>query len=373
MYNIYLYFLIIILISIIYTSLVKNNTSFLINNKYIINSKYNQLNGLRGILAISVIFHHSIIMYNYYIHGRWEIPQSDFYTLLGQISVSLFFIITGFLFGFKIFNNKFKIKQFVVSRIIRIIPLQILSVFIVFLVIFTIDNFALKTNINDLVYSFISWITYSVKLINQNHNSFVIETVYWTLVYEWKFYLFLPILFFIKNKFIKNKYLFLLFLSVIAIIDSKVYIALFVFGIITSFLIINKIKINSKLIDLIGFLSLLFLFIFFETAYNLYACLLLFLLFLSIIYGNIFKVILNIKILNYFGHISYSMYLLHNIIIFVLFYLIDNYYKSIINISNYEYWVIVFLIINFTLIISFQTYKYVEYRFYYKYKKKENK
>src|SRR5689334_15646159 len=56
------------------------------------------LDGLRGFAAISVFAFHVVVANGFMTTGQWAPPASGFYALLGPASVSLFFMITGFLF-----------------------------------------------------------------------------------------------------------------------------------------------------------------------------------------------------------------------------------------------------------------------------------
>jgi tRNA A-37 threonylcarbamoyl transferase component Bud32 len=56
------------------------------------------IDGLRGYLAFGVFVHHSIITWIFLRTGVIDFPPSNFYSMLGQGSVALFFMITGFLF-----------------------------------------------------------------------------------------------------------------------------------------------------------------------------------------------------------------------------------------------------------------------------------
>jgi peptidoglycan/LPS O-acetylase OafA/YrhL len=356
------YFILFSLLIFIYT-LVDKKIYF---TKNMIESRYPQLDGLRGVLTISVAMHHSIIMYFYFIHKGWVVPPSNFYTLLGQASVILFFMITGFLFGFKIFKDEFKIKSFFISRIRRIVPLHIFSVFLAFFVIFSIDSFTLNVGILELFQTVLKWLRYKTVVINNNDYSSVIETVYWTLLVEWKFYIVLPLLFFIRKKIFKINFLFIMFLILLYAITLDIKILMFLVGIISSYLVITNISFNKNILDIIGVSSILLVFIFIEDAYNFITVILLSLFFISILFGNIFKSILSNKIIMFLGQISYSIYLLHNIVVFVIFYLINQYYLPINKINNIEYWFIIFLIMNTTIILSSVTYKYIEHKFYHR-------
>ncbi len=56
------------------------------------------LDGLRGFLALAVFFHHAAIYHRFLLDGVWALPPSRFYALLGPVGVSVFFMITGYLF-----------------------------------------------------------------------------------------------------------------------------------------------------------------------------------------------------------------------------------------------------------------------------------
>lgn len=60
--------------------------------------RHSPLDGIRGILALSVFSHHFFKNYFFQTTGRWQSPNIDFFTNLGSVPVSLFFLITGYLF-----------------------------------------------------------------------------------------------------------------------------------------------------------------------------------------------------------------------------------------------------------------------------------
>ena len=59
-------------------------------------SRYASIDGLRGYLAFGVFVHHAIITLIFLRTGVFDFPPSNFYSQLGQGSVALFFMITGF-------------------------------------------------------------------------------------------------------------------------------------------------------------------------------------------------------------------------------------------------------------------------------------
>lgn len=82
------------------------------------------LDGLRGFLALAVFVHHATVTYGYVRTGVWQAPPSRFYTLIGQVGVSLFFMTTGYLFWTKLLEKKGKMNwpAVFVGRFFRIAP-----------------------------------------------------------------------------------------------------------------------------------------------------------------------------------------------------------------------------------------------------------
>jgi peptidoglycan/LPS O-acetylase OafA/YrhL len=88
------------------------------------------IDGLRGWLALGVFFTHVALMYAYNVSGAWEAPASAFYRLTGEIAVSLFFMITGFLFWTRALRggDAFDAAALYRSRLRRIVPMYLVSV-----------------------------------------------------------------------------------------------------------------------------------------------------------------------------------------------------------------------------------------------------
>ncbi len=336
--------------------------------KNVENSKFIQLDGLRAFLALSIVYHHSIIAYSYFITGEWSSPGSNFYALLGPISVSMFFMITGFLFGFKLFQDEFNIKYFLGSRIRRIVPLYLFSVFILVFIVFYINDFILKEDFVLLLENILRWASFKFAHftpINQDPRVFEIQSVYWTLKWEWKFYIALPFLFLLRKTFFKDKNI--LFISVLLVIFffyKYIFVFLFLLGVLASVLYIEKVYINKIILNTLGIISLVIIFSFYNTTYLKVPAILTAILFYSIVLSNNFAYILNGKIFRYFGTISYSIYLLHNMVVFIIFYIINIYYKSIASINIIEYGIVVFIVVVITSITSMFTYKFIEHKFY---------
>lgn len=157
--------------------------------------------GLRGILALSVFFHHGNIYYNFRKTGVWSYPTSYFYGQLGSVSVTLFFFISGFLFWSKLIKCQGKIHfiSFFRNRIRRIVPVAYFSIAIITWIALYETDFQLRVSFLEFMKSIgqrlIFGLSLSVMNINGFKNSFLINAgVFWTLFYEWLFYLSLPLL-----------------------------------------------------------------------------------------------------------------------------------------------------------------------------------
>ena len=91
------------------------------------NSRFASIDGLRGYLAFGVFIHHSIITWIFLSTGKIDLPPSNFYSQLGQGSVALFFMITGFLFWDRLLTQgrQHDWLAFAVSRLFRLYPLYL--------------------------------------------------------------------------------------------------------------------------------------------------------------------------------------------------------------------------------------------------------
>ncbi|EON2365503.1 acyltransferase family protein, partial [Shigella flexneri] len=78
----------------------------------------NQIDGMRGFLAIFVLIHHAAIWNGYLSSGVWEAPSSNLLANLGQVGVSFFFMITGYLFFSKIISGDQDWTRLYVSRLL---------------------------------------------------------------------------------------------------------------------------------------------------------------------------------------------------------------------------------------------------------------
>ena len=101
-------------------------------------ARLSALDGLRGFLALSVFFHHAAIYHDRLIDGSWKLPPSNFYTLLGQVGVAMFFMITGYLFWDRVVRTEGRPDwtSLYVGRVFRIGPLYLFATVTMLAIVF---------------------------------------------------------------------------------------------------------------------------------------------------------------------------------------------------------------------------------------------
>ena len=85
-------------------------------------NRFKSLDGLRGFLALFVLSHHSLYWYERISTGNWSM-SSILYENLGKCSVSMFFMLSSFLFFGKILDSKDRPidwERFAIGRFFRI-------------------------------------------------------------------------------------------------------------------------------------------------------------------------------------------------------------------------------------------------------------
>ena len=152
------------------------------------------IDGLRGYLALLVMVHHFAIYLLLSIEGGdWRDVKVAVLDNFGAGSVTLFFMITGALFFPKtwtgIGGNDWRAMY--ISRVFRILPLQVVTVTIIALIALTRVGFVIGDTWISFPARFALWLTsYSQPILfgyrgTASINAFVL----WSLWVEWKFYL----------------------------------------------------------------------------------------------------------------------------------------------------------------------------------------
>lgn len=352
-------------------------TAFLLKSNYKIQyskGRYDTIDGLRGFLAIGVFIHHTSVWYDFLEDGIWGLPPSNFYSQLGQTSVSLFFMITSFLFVSKLLNakdGKFDWKYFFVSRLLRLVPMYYVSVAIMIFIIMYITQWQLQQiQVSDFIVSLFHWGLFTIyktpNINNAGYTSVVNAGVVWSLQYEWLFYFFLPLLGAIILKH-KPKFIYLI-IAVVFIVSfyqfrkiNYYFIYAFMGGGLAPVLLKYtnwKSKMNHIYSSAIV-LSCLFLLLLYNNISNVYCTLLITIVFTLIAMGcSVFGVLKNAT-LKFLGEICYSTYLLHGILLYTVFDFGFG-FNTLRKYSLLEYYLVTFSITPALVVLSYFGFKYIE-------------
>lgn len=341
--------------------------------KFDFDKRKSTIDGLRGFLAVFVFIHHFIVWYFYISRGRWDIFDSNIFRSLGHTSVTIFFMITGYLFFTKIKNNKnINWTKLLKSRVRRIVPLYLVVIISVFSIVAIKTNFHLKVTERELLVQISQWILFTFptapNINNYGATSFIVAGVTWSLVYEWFFYFSLPLISFLSGGKVQFRYILTSVLLILIFIYSdlhKVHVLSFLIGCIAT------IEIRSaKLLSFIkgGFSSTLIILLIASPAILSPETQSPFVIFLSgaaffaIAQGNPIFGILNLKSSKMLGEISYSIYLVHGIILFLIMPSLAEHKGMIL--TPTVYLVIGVVISLLLMVVTNITYRFIEKRFH---------
>jgi peptidoglycan/LPS O-acetylase OafA/YrhL len=337
--------------------------------------RFASIDGLRGYLAFFVFLHHCCVWYFYLRTGHWNLPPSNLYTHFGESSVLLFFMITGFLFFSKLLDGRTKSidwGKLFVSRFLRLVPLYVFAIFLLFLVVAYLSKGEIKEPIPKLLNEAIQWLSFTIlggPNLNGVANTYVITAgVTWSLPYEWIFYLSLPLLALTVRVIPPFPYI-ALSIAVIAGLTiwhpAHIHSLILVpfFGGITASLLVRSdlfcqfaIRRISSFI-LLGCIALAVTF--YRSALDAVPLLLLSAAFILIACGNnLFGVLVN-PVSRTLGEMAYSIYLLHGITLFVFFNFILGITASR-ELTPLAHWLLVAGITPVLLSLCFLTFRYIE-------------
>ena len=295
------------------------------------------IDGLRGILALGVYFHHFYITYYYHINGMWKIPSSRFYTLTGHVGVALFFMVTGFLFWNRILISRGRIdwKKLFIARFFRLVPLYWVVVSAVILIVLSVGGFVLKTSTLSLCRQLVYWFSFrEYPDINAfKDTSLIIAAVFWTLRYEWLFYFSLPVLAMVLRSSKNRPYIgWIVFIAILipAVKGIEIqqldfdcrYALFFLVGASAAMLYSYekwRLFFQTRLISVLATTALLLIFLIFKSGNGVLQAVLLAIFFLPVAMGNSFWGVLKSRSFTLLGELSYSLYLLHGLVLYVVF------------------------------------------------------
>lgn len=328
--------------------------------------RFEAIDGLRGFLALGVLGGHAVNMYSLYTSAVWGGGLAPFYSRAATAGVAVFFMITGFLFWLRLLRSGagFDFRAFFVARIQRLAPMYFASVLMALAVIFSLSGLALRVPPMQLVRELQAWLSFGfihTGPVNGVQEAHSVNAVYWTLAYEWAFYLALPFL----ALFARGAWSFVLFV-VVAFFSIRAPIVLnFVYGALAAALVHNKTlagRLDSFWLRPVPLAALAAYFIADGYVHKLLEGALLFVFFIFVVHGySAFGLFLSrpAKIL---GAISYSLYLTHCIVLFLVVGAADR-LLGLETFGPTQYWLLVAAAAVVTVVLSAVTFQFVEHPF----------
>jgi peptidoglycan/LPS O-acetylase OafA/YrhL len=329
-------------------------------------NRFEMLDGLRGFLALGVFFVHVATTYVYYTEGRWDSSSARFQSFVGAAGVSLFFMITGFLFWLRVLRSRASLdaKSLYMSRLRRLVPMYAASVMMVLTIVAVLSGFSLREDVTSLLHELRPWLSFGFMTtgdVNGVKDAYIINAVYWTLAFEWAFYVALPFL----ALFARGAWCAGLFAGVLFFGTQAPIVLTFLFGALAA-LAVDRQWLRGQLrpawLAPVPIAALACIFFFFDTVYALAPAALLFVFFLFVVDGNNLSGILSSTAAKLLGTVSYSLYLNHCIVLFVTMRAV-NAVIPIGELAPLQYWSFAAFAALAAVALSAVTYRYIEYPF----------
>jgi peptidoglycan/LPS O-acetylase OafA/YrhL len=334
--------------------------------------RFAAIDGLRGYLAFFVFLHHSSVWYFYLRTGQWRVPPSNLYAHFGQSSVTLFFMITGFLFFSKLIDGRTRgvdWGRLFVSRFLRLVPLYLFAMLLLFSVVALLSNGVLNVPLPKLIRGVIRWLGFTIlgspSLNGIDQTSIIVAQVTWSLPYEWFFYFSLPLLALTVRVIPSLPYVILGIASIVglSIWHPQTYPLLsFLGGIAASFLVrwnpFRQFAVG-RISSLLAIGCIVMAVSAFPSPYGIVPLLLLSLAFSLIAGGcSMFRVLVS-PVSRTLGEMTYSIYLLHGIALFIAFTFLVGINEAK-NLSPVTHWMLIVGISPILILASFCTFRFIE-------------
>ena len=359
------------------------------------------LDGLRGILASAVLFHHAFITYVYFRTGVWATPASNFYAQLGPTAVLMFFFISGYLFWRKMLKDPVSItpSRLLPNRARRILPAYIVAIAIFFLIAAWHTHFQRLVPASVLGLQIVSTLlggfplsSEAMRGVGDSFNTLqpILMTggIFWTLQEEWLFYfllpflkwfrpvlklLLLPILFLIAQQLLEKVHVSTpaeLFVRMFVERFSRMFVCGFAIGMLAAYDIpsrrIHAVLRSPWMTPIAAILLAFHLFLISQGARAFdppQEAALLIPIFFMIIAGNDFCGLLSSSPMRCLGTVSYSLYIFHGMILHLCTLMIDR-YDPIRLMTPLHYWLWVLPISLVVVLWSTLSYQFIERPFF---------
>ncbi len=291
------------------------------------------IDGIRGYLALAVLMHHFFLWLRFASGKPWAAPPSHVFNNLGQAAVLVFFMITGALFYRRILASTTRPIDWptlYVSRVFRLVPIYWVAVAVVVLLACLRTEVQTQTP-SEFASSVATWLTFTgmPSIAGYGRTGQIVAGVFWTLQYEWVFYLLLPALALAvtaaRSAALPTLFVPIILLALFAsgIVPSNLKVAIgmsFVFGMV-AVEIADRTAIRRWLQSApaaaLGVTALLIALVTFPHSFAFLPIVLLALFFAPVVSGNSYFGALKAPGSIALGEISYSIYLLHGIIMSV--------------------------------------------------------
>lgn len=265
---------------------------------------------LRGLAALMVCYYHFTHNSSYY--GAY-LPDENFLRVSGNygwLGVEVFFVISGFIIPYSLFNNKYEpanFPGFLKKRWVRIEPPYIVTIFLI-LLNWKFNGWLWSYDVDIHWKQVLAHFVYLPQFLGYGW----INEIFWTLAIEFQFYIFIALTFVgfnHKKLWIKTMTLIGFCLPYLAWNDNRLltsYASLFLLGMIAFWLRTTQINKTTYWICLIA----LTVYCYFQFPLNNIAIPIL----ATITSMLIAFVDLKKEVGRFFGKISYSLYLTHGLI-----------------------------------------------------------
>lgn len=334
--------------------------------------RVNAIDGVRGFLALGVAIHHSVIYYQFVRSGIWQVPPSRFYTLIGQVSVACFFMITGYLFWAKIVRSKGRLDfaELMKGRFFRLAPVYCLAVSLAVAIIFWKSSGVLKIPLSQYLLQIIQNMAIGIfpftGMNNEPSSATILAGVTWTLQYEWQFYFALPALaIFARQAHTHLPFAIVTLLTALVLVlmsgsSTLVFYVFFACGMVSASLEVSGylLKLPKFVLSVLCTGCLIAIMLLYGSAYRPEVALLLGLAFYFLISGADLFGFLIAKPCIRLGEISYAVYMMQGLVLYALFAIQP--FRDFAMASDLNFWIAILGVLVSLVLLALAVHLFVE-------------